>query len=666
MMRNIRSPKRRADTMPAERGGGAVGRVSYPTGVAHSALARIRGVGQNARPALLLLAAFFVLTLTTAGLAAAATQTITDGISTEPAAQQILIPPPAVICRLFASPPALDGTLSEWGMIEGTYLDASNAQYVGGISYGPADISALLRCAWDSQWLYLAAEVSDNVLLADSSTIWDDDSLETAIDGSRNRICCEADDHQFTFAINARIADFGIVQSSSDVRLAVMPHSAGYVMEAAIPFTLILSTQPLSGTFIGFSFGLNDDDDGGKRDKHLIWAGATILNYPAFSDIQLAGPPVAPPTATATPSRTATRTSTATPPPTATATPSQTGTATRTATVTNTATRTATSGPSTATPTRTTTASATATPTRTATGAATATPTRTLTATPTGIATATRTSTPSAPTATATPGGPTPTPTAVGTPSTEERLSSLEIALVALDGILRGMLDVIQRAAYLPGGTPTPGPTYTPTATPTSGVLAYQQRVRCGSAAYTDTQGKVWAADQAYTSGSWGYVGGLTYVTTAAINGTEDDPLYQAERYNLQAYQFDLPNGTYQVELKFAEIYQYALSNQRIFDVRLEGTTVLADLDLYAAAGAYTAYDRVFDVAVYDGQLNIEFTAKKGAPKIAAIRVTGIGSVGPPPTPSLEQRTTDLEGKMAEVEQLLQRILSIFDKFLGL
>ncbi len=78
------------------------------------------------------------------------------------------------------------------------------------------------------------------------------------------------------------------------------------------------------------------------------------------------------------------------------------------------------------------------------------------------------------------------------------------------------------------------------------------------------------------------------------------------------------------------------------------------------------AYDRTFDTTVTDGQLTIDFVASKGAAKISAIKVTGLAPAGPPPTPSLSQRVTNLEHQMTELEQLLQQILSVFDRFLGL
>jgi hypothetical protein len=565
-----------------------------------------------------------LLCLGTAGLALAYDSTLDR-------AQQALLAPATspALCYKLTAPLTIDGQSNEWAATPGLILDANTAQYVGGAPDSAEDASAALRCAWDTQNLYFFVAVANDVLLADSSTVWDDDSLEIALDGARDRACCSADDVQLTFAVDGRIANFGTVESGLAVRFVVVAESSNrYAIEAAVPLTMFLPGPPASGAQIGFNWGLNDDDDGGRRDTHLVWAGSTILNYPQFGDLLLTGPYTGAPTTT----RTATATASATAAP-ATTTPSRTATTAATATPT-------TGAPA---------ATSTATPT---TGAPAATPTASATPT-TGAVTAT----PTSPAATATP-----VPTASGTPLAD-RLADLEKNMGGLGDALWAAWQIMQAAGGLTGGAPIAG-TVTPTATATPPVSGYRVLVRCGGETYVDSQGQAWLADQTYVAGSWGYVGGGSYSTTVAINGTVDDPLYQAERYNMISYQFDVPPGSYRVELHFAEIYQYAAPNQRVFDVLLEGTAAISALDLYSVAGHYTAYSRSVEVAVLDGQLNMDFVVRKGAAKISAIKVTGLAPAGPTPTPSLGQRISNLESYISELERLFQQILQTFDEFL--
>ncbi len=161
------------------------------------------------------------------------------------------------------------------------------------------------------------------------------------------------------------------------------------------------------------------------------------------------------------------------------------------------------------------------------------------------------------------------------------------------------------------------------TATPTGGP-GYAQRVNAGGEEYRDSLGNTWAADQAFATGSWGYVGTSTgtYTVTNAIAGTTDDQLYQTERNNMTQYRFTVPNGTYQVTLKFSENF-FSAAGKRVFDVQLEGTTVLRSFDIFKEAGnlRFKAVDRTFTTTVSDGVLNIAFTAIVEKPKISAVAV---------------------------------------------
>ncbi len=125
-------------------------------------------------------------------------------------------------------------------------------------------------------------------------------------------------------------------------------------------------------------------------------------------------------------------------------------------------------------------------------------------------------------------------------------------------------------------------------------------RVNSGGAAYTDPQGNVWSADYGY-SGNGGAVG-----TGAAIAGTTSDPIYQSTRFGDTTYTFPVPNGNYTVTLKFDESYG-AVAGQRSFHVYLNGTNVLPNFDIAAAAGGTdTAVDRTFTLAVTGHQIVIQ------------------------------------------------------------
>jgi hypothetical protein len=104
--------------------------------------------------------------------------------------------------------------------------------------------------------------------------------------------------------------------------------------------------------------------------------------------------------------------------------------------------------------------------------------------------------------------------------------------------------------------------------------------------------------------------------------------LYQSERWEtgrLQ-YQFSVTNGGYAVRLKFAEI-NFSQSGRRVFNIVINGQTVLSNFDIVAQAGPNTAIDKQFTVNVTGGKITIQLFGVVENPKISAIEIVPSGSV---------------------------------------
>ncbi len=146
-------------------------------------------------------------------------------------------------------------------------------------------------------------------------------------------------------------------------------------------------------------------------------------------------------------------------------------------------------------------------------------------------------------------------------------------------------------------------------------------RVDAGSStAYADSQGKTWAADNAYT-------GGTTTTTTSAVTGTPDSALYQTQRTG-STFSYTLPaaNGVYVLGLLFAEI-EGNTTSQRIFTVTTGTRTLLDHFDIFAA-GANTAFSRAFIVKATGGQITLTFTGNTGNAAVAGLLLAPLPAGG--------------------------------------
>lgn len=101
-------------------------------------------------------------------------------------------------------------------------------------------------------------------------------------------------------------------------------------------------------------------------------------------------------------------------------------------------------------------------------------------------------------------------------------------------------------------------------------------------------------------------------LTTSNIpaRSTPDPELYRAQRYGqpttISFSIGDLPNGPAKVTLGFTEAY-YSAPGSRVFNVNINGQTVLSDLDIVKQAGGKdTVWTTTIDTQVVDGQVVIE------------------------------------------------------------
>ena len=184
--------------------------------------------------------------------------------------------------------------------------------------------------------------------------------------------------------------------------------------------------------------------------------------------------------------------------------------------------------------------------------------------------------------------------------------------------------------------------------------------INCGAtSSFTATDGTVYAAD-AYNNG------GAVNNFVRPIANTSDDGLYQIYRWlsPVLEYSIPVPNGSYAVTLKFADIFSTA-PGQKLFDVSVNGGLVAKSLDTYALVGADTAYDITCSANVTNGILDLKFIqGAAGNPSINAILVKS--RVNRAPTAAAKTVTTaantaanvTLQGTDADGDYLLYNIVA--------
>ncbi|WP_240410077.1 malectin domain-containing carbohydrate-binding protein [Flavisolibacter nicotianae] len=186
----------------------------------------------------------------------------------------------------------------------------------------------------------------------------------------------------------------------------------------------------------------------------------------------------------------------------------------------------------------------------------------------------------------------------------------------------------------------------------------YLYRVNCGGPDYVDGNGNTWLADRERKSkGTWGSVSwtaafeGLApyfasqRTTADPVSGTKDDQLFQSFRYGREKLRYDFPvqDGDYRVEFYFTEPWWGTgggldATGWRLFDVAVNGKTVLKDIDIWHESGQAAALKKTVQVTVKGGLLSITFPhVASGQAVISAIAIaTKNQKARPaPPPPSL-------------------------------
>jgi beta-galactosidase len=162
---------------------------------------------------------------------------------------------------------------------------------------------------------------------------------------------------------------------------------------------------------------------------------------------------------------------------------------------------------------------------------------------------------------------------------------------------------------------------------------------------------QVWLPEQAYSAGSWGYIGGdifkmknsgrQSFGTDKNILETDYDAIYATQREDIKQFKLDVPDGKYELTLHFAELLSdkekeglaYNLGNaaendkltERSFNVYVNGLKVIDQLGTKNELVPEVAYATKISVNVKNGTgLTIDFEKLKGKPILNGLQLRRI------------------------------------------
>ena len=162
------------------------------------------------------------------------------------------------------------------GNLDAAWATSSPAQTVKNYVFGaPVDnFGVQFRAFWSLTGLHLLVLVEDAAKVNNTpgEVSFDDDTVEVYIDadGSRGTTLDGLNDHHFLFGFGDTMPANVSLRRLDGVAYGQGQSAAGYGMEITFPWAT-LGTTAAAGKVFGIDVHVNDDDDGGLRERKVAW-----------------------------------------------------------------------------------------------------------------------------------------------------------------------------------------------------------------------------------------------------------------------------------------------------------------------------------------------------------------------------------------------------------
>ncbi len=134
-----------------------------------------------------------------------------------------------------------------------------------------------VKAMWDENYLYVLANIQDEVLNNDNPDAWEQDSFEIFVDENNGKTAnYEEDDCQYRISYKNDLSFNGPNCNADNIQSAVKETADGYIVEAKIKFNKVKGAE---NNLIGVDFQINDADASGRRVATINWYDASGMGY---------------------------------------------------------------------------------------------------------------------------------------------------------------------------------------------------------------------------------------------------------------------------------------------------------------------------------------------------------------------------------------------------
>ncbi len=210
---------------------------------------------------------------------------------------------PDLVATALTSPLTIDGDLTEWKDFPCAEVNSKDQLSFGDAALwtGPDDLSGKVCYAWDTENLYIAMDVTDDVIVQKytGTNIWRGDHVELWFDTQLQLDFDSAQANSDDFQVGFSPGDFKDVKPSifiwtphtledayASIQYAVKQKPNGYTAEMRIPALVLKGLRLATDHTIGATFDPSDTDKPGGTDQenmlstapHTQWGVPTLWN----------------------------------------------------------------------------------------------------------------------------------------------------------------------------------------------------------------------------------------------------------------------------------------------------------------------------------------------------------------------------------------------------